>query len=104
MQKRLYRSRTDRMIGGVCGGLGEYLDIDPTLIRVIWVVVALMGWGILAYLIMWVVVPEAPGDVVPPPPPPAPPTPPPPSRGLLPGLPGLPSVPPLVRPSSFSLV
>ncbi len=77
MQKRLYRSRTDRMIGGVCGGLGEYLEFDPTIIRVIWVIIALMGGaGILEYLVMWIIVPETPGDVTPSPAPPAPPTPP----------------------------
>lgn len=79
MTKRLYRSRTDRMIGGVCGGLGEYLEIDPTIIRVLWVVVALMGAGVLAYLVMWIIVPEAPGEAAPPPVPPAPPAPPAPS-------------------------
>ncbi|NLV72508.1 MAG: PspC domain-containing protein [Actinobacteria bacterium] len=70
MAKRLYRSRTDRMIGGVCGGLAAYFDIDPTIIRVLWVVVTLMGGaGILAYLILWVVVPlESPGSFPPQPP------------------------------------
>jgi len=63
MAKRLQRSRTEKMLAGVCGGLGEYFDIDPTIIRVLWVVVTLMGGaGIVAYLILWVVVPlEAPG-------------------------------------------
>ena len=58
MARRLTRSRSDRMIGGVCGGIAEYFDIDPTLVRVLWVVITLMGGaGILAYLILWVVVP-----------------------------------------------
>jgi phage shock protein C len=58
MQKRLHRSRTEKMIAGVCGGLAEYLDMDPTLVRLVWVFVALMaGAGILLYLIMWVVMP-----------------------------------------------
>jgi phage shock protein C len=58
MAKRLQRSRTEKMIAGVCGGLAEYFDIDPTIIRVLWVVITLMGGaGILAYLILWVVVP-----------------------------------------------
>lgn len=63
MAKRLQRSRTEKMLAGVCGGLGEYFDIDPTIIRVLWVVVTLMGGaGIIAYLILWVVVPlESPG-------------------------------------------
>ena len=56
--KRLYRSRKDKRIGGVCGGLGEYLSIDPTLIRLIWVLLALSGVGILAYFIAWIIIPE----------------------------------------------
>ena len=59
--KRLYRSRNDRMIGGVCGGLAEYFNIDPVLVRVITVVVGLFALsGVLAYLILWIVVPEEP--------------------------------------------
>lgn len=57
--KKLYRSNTDRMIGGVCGGLGEYFDIDPTLVRLIFVVLALAGGpGLLLYLILLIVVPS----------------------------------------------
>ena len=56
-QKRLYRSRTEKMIAGVCGGIARYFDIDPTIIRVIWVAATLLaGSGVLAYLILWVVV------------------------------------------------
>lgn len=59
--KRLYRSRDERMIGGVCGGLAEYLNADPTLIRLLFVLFALAGGpGILAYLILWIVVPLEP--------------------------------------------
>jgi phage shock protein C len=58
MTKRLYRSQKDRKIAGVCGGLGEYFDVDPTLIRIIAVVFAITGTGLLAYLIAWLVVPE----------------------------------------------
>ncbi len=59
--KRLYRSRTDRMLGGVCAGLGEYLDIDPTLVRVAWVVISLLGGaGLLAYILCWIIIPEEP--------------------------------------------
>ena len=58
MRKRLHRSRTEKMIAGVCGGLAEYLDVDPTLVRVVWVFVSLLaGVGVLLYLIMWVVMP-----------------------------------------------
>lgn len=56
---RLYRSSSNRMIGGVCGGLGEYFNIDPTIVRLAWIAFAFMGGsGILAYLIAWVVIPE----------------------------------------------
>jgi phage shock protein PspC (stress-responsive transcriptional regulator) len=58
MKKKLYRSRTDRMIWGVCGGLAEYFDIDPTLIRIIFVVLIFAnGLSILAYIILAIVVP-----------------------------------------------
>lgn len=59
--KKLYRSRTYRMVAGVCGGIGEYFDIDPTLVRLAWVIVTLFGGaGLLAYIIAWVVIPEEP--------------------------------------------
>jgi phage shock protein C len=55
---RLYRSRSQKMIAGVCGGLGEYFDVDPILIRLLFVVTAFIsGVGILAYLVLWIVVP-----------------------------------------------
>ena len=58
MEKRLYRSRTDRMIWGVCGGLAKYFNMDPTIIRVIAVLLIFAnGLGILAYIIMAIVVP-----------------------------------------------
>ena len=59
--KRLYRSRTDRMIGGVCAGLADYFSLDPTLIRLIFVILFLMGAiGVWPYLVLWIVVPEQP--------------------------------------------
>jgi phage shock protein PspC (stress-responsive transcriptional regulator) len=59
--KRLYRSRDERMIGGVCGGLAKYLVIDPTVVRLIFILLALAGGpGLLIYLIMLIVVPEEP--------------------------------------------
>jgi len=59
--KRLYRSRNERMIAGVCGGLADYLHTDPTLIRLLFVLFALAGGpGLVAYLILWIVVPLAP--------------------------------------------
>ncbi len=61
MEKRLQRSRTEKMIGGVCGGLAEYFNVDPTLVRVIWIAMTLIvGVGILLYLILWLVVPLQP--------------------------------------------
>ncbi len=58
MTRKLYRSRTDRMIWGVCGGLASYFDVDPTIIRVAAIVSVLMsGAGIIAYIVMAVVVP-----------------------------------------------
>lgn len=62
---RLYRSRTNRVIAGVCGGLGDYFHIDPTLIRIAFVAIAFGGGaGVLAYLIMMFVIPEQPADQV----------------------------------------
>lgn len=62
MERTLYRSRTDRMIAGVCGGLAEYFDIDPTLVRLLVVLLSLATSGgvVLAYIVLAVVVPEAP--------------------------------------------
>jgi phage shock protein C len=59
MQKRLYRSRTDRMLAGVCGGLAEYFNADPTLIRILAVIflVAFNVAAVVGYLIMAVIVP-----------------------------------------------
>ncbi len=61
MKKRLYRSKNNCMIAGVCGGLGEYFDMDPTFIRLLWIVFTLAGGsGILAYIIAWIVIPQHP--------------------------------------------
>ncbi len=60
MQNRIYRSRQDKVIGGVCGGLGEYFSIDPTIIRLIWAISVLSGFGFLAYIIAWIAIPERP--------------------------------------------
>lgn len=57
--KRLYLSDKNRVIAGVCGGIGEYFNIDPVIIRLIWVLFALAyGTGILAYLIAWLIIPR----------------------------------------------
>ncbi len=59
--KRLFRSRKDRVIGGVCGGMGNYFNIDPVLARVIWAVLFFAGGvGLLAYILAWIIVPEEP--------------------------------------------
>lgn len=60
--ERLYRSRKERIIAGVCGGIGIYYDTDPNLIRILWVVITLVsiGIGIIAYLVAWILIPEEP--------------------------------------------
>jgi phage shock protein PspC (stress-responsive transcriptional regulator) len=60
--KRLYRSGKERILGGVCGGIGEYLEVDPVVIRLIWVILTLasLGTGILAYIIAWIIIPRNP--------------------------------------------
>ena len=61
MNTRLYKSRNDRMLGGVCGGIAEFFDIDPSLVRLGWVLFcALGGSGILAYIVAAIVIPEQP--------------------------------------------
>ena len=61
MDKRLQRSRTEKMIAGVCGGLAQYFDIDPTIARLLWVVITIMGGaGILLYIVLWIVMPLEP--------------------------------------------
>ena len=57
MNKKLYRSNTNKMICGVCGGIGEYFDIDPTIIRPLWAVLACSGTGIVVYLIAAIIIP-----------------------------------------------
>ena len=60
--KRLYLSNTDKKLAGVCGGIAEFFGIDPTIIRVLWIICSvLFGSGILAYLICWLVIPRQPG-------------------------------------------
>ncbi len=59
--KKLYRSSHDRMIGGVCGGLGQYFAVDPTLIRLLFVAAMLLGGhGLLIYLVLLILVPVEP--------------------------------------------
>lgn len=60
LNRRLYRSDRDKMICGVCGGIGEYLNIDPTLVRLLWVIFGFTGMGILAYFLAAVIIPLNP--------------------------------------------
>jgi phage shock protein C len=52
------------MLGGVCGGIGEHIDIDPTVIRLVWVVASIIsiGFGILVYILAWIIIPESPEE------------------------------------------
>jgi phage shock protein PspC (stress-responsive transcriptional regulator) len=60
MQKKLYRVNEGKMIAGVCAGLAEYLDIDATVIRLIWALIGLSGAGLIAYLIAALIIPVKP--------------------------------------------
>ncbi|MFW6029590.1 MAG: PspC domain-containing protein [Halanaerobiales bacterium] len=62
--KKIYRSREDKMIGGVCGGIAEYFDIDSTIVRLVFLLLLLSpnGFGLLLYIIPWIIIPEKPGD------------------------------------------
>ena len=65
MEKKLYRSNINKKIAGVCGGLAEFLNMDPTIIRLIWVLVVFFGGaGLLAYLICALIIPEKPDNIV----------------------------------------
>ncbi|HNV34546.1 MAG TPA: PspC domain-containing protein [Bacillota bacterium] len=57
--RRLTRDTRNKMIGGVCAGLANYLDIDPTIVRIVWALLILgAGFGLLAYIICWIVIPQ----------------------------------------------
>jgi len=60
--RRLYRSTKNRMLAGICGGIGDYFDIDPTLVRILLVISVIAGgFGILAYIVGWIIIPEGTG-------------------------------------------
>lgn len=60
-KNRLYRSRKDRMLGGVCSGLAEYFEIDPVIVRVLFVILTIgPGVGLVGYIILWIIVPQKP--------------------------------------------
>ncbi|MFI3236987.1 MAG: PspC domain-containing protein [Lachnospiraceae bacterium] len=56
--KKIYRSHSDKMLCGVCGGVGEYFQVDPTIVRLAWVVLSFMGPGLFAYIIAAIIIPE----------------------------------------------
>lgn len=58
--KRLFRSRTDRKLGGVCAGIASYFGVDPTVVRLATVLLTLTGMSIIIYIVLWVVIPEEP--------------------------------------------
>ncbi len=61
MEKKLYRSKTDKKLCGVCGGMAKYFNMDPTLVRILWVIVTLCAFiGLIAYIICALVIPEEP--------------------------------------------
>ena len=63
MEKRLYKSRENKMIDGVCAGIAEYLNLDPTLVRLLWVVFCAMGGsGFLAYIVAAIIIPPQPRE------------------------------------------
>ena len=58
--KRVYRSKKNKMLAGVCGGIAEYFEIDPVLVRLLFVLLLFMGFvGIIVYLVAWLIIPEA---------------------------------------------
>ena len=64
MEKKLYRNTQNKLIAGVCSGLGDYLKVDPTIIRLIWALIALSGAGLVAYLVAAIIIPEKPSDII----------------------------------------
>jgi phage shock protein PspC (stress-responsive transcriptional regulator) len=63
MEKKLYRSRENRVIGGVAGGIGEYFEIDPVIVRLIFLILFFVfGVGLITYIIAWIIIPERPLD------------------------------------------
>ena len=61
MEKRLYKSNENKMLDGVCGGIAEYFDVDPTLVRLAWVLFCAMGGsGFVAYIVAAIIIPRAP--------------------------------------------
>ena len=65
MAKKIYRSKKDSIIGGVCGGIAEYFEIDPTLVRLLAILIVFVGGvGIIAYIVAWIIIPQNPEEVL----------------------------------------
>ncbi len=65
MSKKLYRSTSNKQLAGVCAGLGKYLNVDPTVIRVLWVIISLFGFaGVIAYIACVLIIPEEPPRII----------------------------------------
>ena len=65
MQKKLYRSTTDKKLAGVCGGIAKYLNMDPTVIRILWAIISLFAFvGVAAYIVCAFIIPEEPSNII----------------------------------------
>ena len=65
MKKKLYRSAKDRKLAGVCGGIAEYLNMDPTVIRILWAIISLFAFvGVIAYIVCVFIIPEEPSNII----------------------------------------
>ena len=64
MDKKLYRNTSNKIIAGVCSGLAEYINVDPTIVRLIWALIALSGAGLVAYLVAAIIIPEKPSNII----------------------------------------
>ena len=65
MKKKLYRNTQNKMIGGVCAGVADYFNIDPTIVRILWVLVGLLAFaGVILYIICMFIIPEKPDNYI----------------------------------------
>jgi len=64
MNKKLYRNTENKYIAGVCSGIAEYVNIDPTIVRLIWALIGLTGTGLVAYLVCALIIPEKPSNII----------------------------------------
>ena len=65
MQKKLYRSSTDKKLAGVCAGVAKYLNMDPTVIRILWAIISLFAFvGVAAYIVCAFIMPEEPSNII----------------------------------------